>query len=43
LFVDNDIVFQFGRRNRDEFALDFTHPLSTKQAFGIALSRLTAV
>ena len=39
-FADNDIVLSFGRRSKNQFALDFTYPLSTTQAFGIALSAL---
>ena len=40
LFTDNDIVMQFGRRSRNQFALDFTYPLNTIQAFGIAVSAM---
>jgi len=40
LFPDGDIVLQFGRRSSHQFALDFTHPLNTIQAFGIAMSAM---
>ena len=38
--TDNNIVLQFGRRSKNQFALDFTYPFNTKQAFGFALSVL---
>jgi len=40
LFTGNDIVLQFGKRSTNQFALDFTYPLSAVQAFGIAVSAM---
>jgi hypothetical protein len=35
---EEEVVMQFGRINHDTFTCDFRYPLSTIQAFGIALS-----
>ena len=37
-YKSNHIMLQFGKMDKDVFALDIQHPLSPLQAFGIALS-----
>jgi tubby-related protein 1 len=36
--IDEEVVMQFGRVNKDTFTCDYRYPLSAIQAFGIALS-----
>jgi len=38
--VNDRTLLLFGRVDKDKFTLDFSHPLSPLQAFGIALSQL---
>lgn len=38
--VNDKTLLLFGRVEKDKFTLDFSHPLSPLQAFGIALSQL---
>lgn len=36
------VILQFGRAGKDKFTMDFCHPLSPLQAFGISLSSFEA-
>lgn len=38
LVTADDAILQFGKSSEDEYVLDFKHPMSPLQAFGIALS-----
>lgn len=35
---DDDVILQFGRVGKDRFTMDFKHPLTPLQAFGICLT-----
>jgi tubby-related protein 1 len=37
---DTNILFMFGKVKKDHYSLDFRHPLSLMDAFGVAISSL---